>query len=254
MHALRVFFKLLIGIGHLLRGMWTIATKFGKASSQQRAEHIADWAIGLLRLLNVQLLVEGQAVKQGPLLVVANHISWLDILVLLAAQPVCFVSKSEVKRWPVIGWLATNVGTLYIERTSRRDAMRVVHRIAEGLQQGQIVVVFPEGTTTDGAQVLPFHANLLQAAVAVHAPVQPVVLRFVDEATGLRSMSPVYVDDDTLLRSVWRMLSSPPVQAHLKFLQTVPTQGTDRRQLAQDLQQRIATQLAQASTEKTKQA
>jgi 1-acyl-sn-glycerol-3-phosphate acyltransferase len=246
MRALLAFLKLLAGIGHLLRGMWTIATQFGSANAQQRGQHIAHWASGLLRLLNVQLRIEGQPLAQGPLLVVANHISWLDILVLLAAQPVCFVSKSEVKRWPLIGWLATNAGTLYIERASRRDAMRVVHRIAEALQRGQIVAVFPEGTTTDGATVLPFHANLLQAAISAQSPVQPVVLRFLDEATGARSMSPVYVDDDTLLSSVWRMLSAPPVQAHLQFLPSVATQGLDRRQLAQDLQQRIAAGLTKS--------
>jgi 1-acyl-sn-glycerol-3-phosphate acyltransferase len=243
MNTLRTFFKILACLGHLLQGMWTIATKFSQADAAQRAQHIAEWAQALLSLLNVQLRIEGEPVKQGPLLVVANHISWLDIVVLLAAQPVCFVSKSEVKHWPVIGWLATHAGTLYIERASRRDALRVVHRIAEGLQQGQIIAVFPEGTTTDGATVLPFHANLLQSAISVQAPVQSVVLRFVDEATGARSMSPVYVDDDSLLSSVWRMLSSPPVVAHLQFLPSVETQRMDRRQLAREMQQKISAAL-----------
>jgi 1-acyl-sn-glycerol-3-phosphate acyltransferase len=251
MRSLLAIFKLLSGVLHLLHGVWTIVTKFPRADAQQRGQHIAKWAQGLLAVLQVRLHVQGQAVQQGPLLVVANHISWLDILVLLAAQPVCFVSKSEVRHWSVIGWLATQVGTLYIERTSRRDALRVVHQVAAGLQQGQIVAMFPEGTTTDGAAVLPFHGNLLQAAIAVQAPVQAVVLRFVDAHTQQRSMAPVYVGDDHLLVSMWRMLTARSVQAHLHFLPPQPTtQQDERRQLAQQLHERIAQQLesAQAST------
>ena len=143
MRSLIAAFNLLRGIGHLLRGMWTIATRFPKANSEQRAAHIATWSRGLLRLLNVTVRIEGQPVQKGPMLVVVNHISWLDILVMLAAQPVRFVSKSEVKHWPLIGWLATNAGTLYIERDKRRDALRVVHQIAESLRAGQLIAVFP---------------------------------------------------------------------------------------------------------------
>jgi 1-acyl-sn-glycerol-3-phosphate acyltransferase len=116
----------------------------------------------------------------GPVLLVANHISWLDIVVLHAARHCRFVSKAMCKRWPLIGTLATGAGTLYIERESRRDAMRVVHHMADALQAGDILAVFPEGTTSDGISLLPFHANLIQAAVSAGAPVQPVALRFID--------------------------------------------------------------------------
>ena len=242
MRSLIAAFNLLRGIGHLLRGMWTIATRFPKANSEQRAAHIATWSRGLLRLLNVTVRIEGQPVQKGPMLVVVNHISWLDILVMLAAQPVRFVSKSEVKHWPLIGWLATNAGTLYIERDKRRDALRVVHQIAESLRAGQLIAVFPEGTTTDGKSLLPFHANLLQAAISAESPVQPVALRFL-EADGSLSMSPVYIDDDTLLSSVWRMLCADPVTASLDFLPSVPTNGLDRRVLAAELQEMISAKL-----------
>ena len=239
MQSLLAALNLLRGIGHLFAGMWTIAARFRSASPEQRAQHIADWSRGLLKLLNVTVKVQGQPLMQGPLLVVLNHISWLDILVMLAAQPVCFVSKSEVRHWPVIGWLATNAGTLYIERASRRDAMRVVHQVADKLISGGMVAVFPEGTTTDGASLLPFHGNLLQSAISAHCPVQPVALKFL-EANGQRSMSPVYIDDDTLLSSVWRMLCAKPVTAQLIFLEPVSSAGAERRQLAQQLHTLIA--------------
>jgi 1-acyl-sn-glycerol-3-phosphate acyltransferase len=242
MRSFQAAFKLLACIMQLLRGMWTIATRFPKSDAKQRGELIAQWARGLLSLLNVTVHIRGQPAQSGPMLVVLNHISWLDILVMLAAQPVSFVSKSEVKHWPIIGWLATNAGTLYIERANRRDAMRVVHQIAEALSSGQLIAIFPEGTTSDGKQLLPFHANLLQAAISASSPVQPVALRFLD-ADGSLSMSPVYIDDDTLLSSIWRMLCAKPVTAQLDFLEPVESGGMERRDLAERLQQMISARL-----------
>jgi 1-acyl-sn-glycerol-3-phosphate acyltransferase len=242
MRSLLALLKLTRCILHLLHGMWTILTKFSNATHEQRSQHVAAWSKRSLELLGVAVRVQGQPIQKGPLMVVINHVSWLDILVMLAAQPVCFVSKSEVKHWPLIGWLATNAGTLYIERANRRDALRVVHQIADGLRAGQLIAVFPEGTTSDGKQLLPFHANLLQAAISAGSPVQPVALRFL-EADGSLSMSPVYIGDDTLLSSVWRMLCADPVTASLDFLPSMSTEGLDRRVLATNLQAIISARL-----------
>lgn len=242
MRALLALLKLTRCNLHLLHGMWTILTRFSSATHEQRSQHVADWSKRFLQLLGVSVRVNGQPLQKGPLMVVINHVSWLDILVMLAAQPVCFVSKSEVRHWPVIGWLATHVGTLYIERTNRRDALRVVHQVAENLKAGHLIAIFPEGTTSDGKQLLPFHANLLQAAISANSPVQPVALRFL-EADGRLSMSPIYVDDDTLLSSVWRMMCADPVTAQLDFLPSLPTDGMDRRALAAQLQEIISNQL-----------
>jgi 1-acyl-sn-glycerol-3-phosphate acyltransferase len=170
---------------------------------------------------------------------VSNHISWLDILVLHGAQYCRFVSKSEVRRWPLVGALATGGGTLYIERASRRDAMRVVHQMAASLQAGDIVAVFPEGTTTDGVDLLPFHANLIQAAVAVDAPVQPVGLQFLDTETGAHSRSAAYIDDDTLVGSAWRLLSGPGVTAVVAYGAPQRAAGRDRRAWAVDLRRAV---------------
>ena len=244
--------KILRCTAHLLRGMWTIRQHFGTATLVQKQQHIALWAQDFLRILDVRLRTTGHAATSGPLLVVANHISWLDILVMLAVQPVRFVSKADIKRWPLIGWLATNAGTLYIERASRRDAMRVVHHIADALrpaaadqpnQPAQIVAVFPEGTTSDGSVVLPFHGNLIQAAISAHAPVQAVTLRYLDAATGQLSLTPAYIDDDNLLSSVWRLLSSAPVVASVFFAQPEDANGRDRRAWAVQLEQSVRSAL-----------
>src|SRR4051812_20617020 len=207
MRALRACRRFLHAVLHALRGLFTILFTFPPLDQQQRNRHVQDWARGMLRVLGIELRISGVPPDHGPLLLVANHISWLDILVLHAARHCRFVSKSEVRHWPLVGTLATGGGTLYIERASRRDAMRVVHQMSASLQAGDIVAVFPEGTTSDGVDLLPFHANLIQAAVAVDAPVLPVGLQFLDTRTGAHSRSAAYIDDDTLMGSVWRLLA-----------------------------------------------
>jgi 1-acyl-sn-glycerol-3-phosphate acyltransferase len=174
------------------------------------------------------------------MLLVANHMSWLDILVMHAARHCRFVAKSDVKHWPLIGTLATGGGTLYIEREKRRDAMRVVHHMRESLAGSEIIAVFPEGTTSDGRALLPFHANLIQAAISADAPVQPVALRFVDQATGDASASPLWLGDDTLVHSLWRTISGRPFAAHVRFGTPQRAEGRDRRAWAADLHDAVA--------------
>jgi 1-acyl-sn-glycerol-3-phosphate acyltransferase len=172
---------------------------------------------------------------------VANHISWLDILVVHAARHCRFVSKSDVKHWPLLGTLATGGGTLYIEREKRRDAMRVVHHMAQSLKAGEVVAVFPEGTTGDGRALLPFHGNLIQAAISTQAPVQPVALRYLDAGSGKDSDGPLYLGDDTLVGSLWRTLAGRPFVAHVRFGEPQHAGGRDRREWAQDLREAVDT-------------
>ena len=125
--------------------------------------------------------------RPGATLLLANHISWLDIVAIHAVAPQArFVSKADVLAWPLLGWLIKGAGTLFIERERKRDALRVLHQVAEALKAGDTVAVFPEGTTGDGATLLPFHANLLQAAIATGTPVQRVALRYSDPAPSLQ--------------------------------------------------------------------
>jgi 1-acyl-sn-glycerol-3-phosphate acyltransferase len=166
---------------------------------------------------------------------VCNHLSWLDILTIHAARHVRFVSKSNVRHWPVLGMLSTGAGSLYIERERRRDAMRLVHHMAEALGEGDVIAVFPEGTTGDGRDLLPFHANLLQAAISSGAPIQPAALCYADAASGAASEAPLYIGDDSLLSSVWRTLKAPPLRARVRFGEPQSSQGRDRRTWARNL-------------------
>ncbi|MBV8618547.1 MAG: 1-acyl-sn-glycerol-3-phosphate acyltransferase [Curvibacter sp.] len=228
--------RLLRALLHILSGLWIVWRRFPRLSAGQRENQVQAWARAMLHLLGIALQVQGRPVAQGPALMVCNHISWLDILVLHAGRHCRFVSKSEIRRWPLIGRLATAAGTLYIERSRRRDAMRVVHDMAASLRAGDIVAVFPEGTTGDGRELLPFHANLLQAAISAPAPVQPVALKFVDARSGQRSLAPCYIGDDSLLGSLWRTLTAPPIVALVCYGELQAPQGQERRAWAASLQ------------------
>lgn len=205
----------------------------------QRDAHVQAWALRMLTVLGVRLELRGRPPVHGPALLVANHISWLDILVMHAARHCRFVSKADVRGWPLIGTLASAAGTLYIERQSRRDAMRVVHQVAESLRQGDVVAVFPEGTTSDGLALLPFHANLIQAAISTGAPVQPVGLGFLDTASRTASLAPCYVGDDSLAVSIWRTLTAPSITAVVHYGEMQTAQGRERRGWARDLRSAV---------------
>jgi 1-acyl-sn-glycerol-3-phosphate acyltransferase len=239
MKALVAGWRLARALGHALGGLYTIKVRFPGLDAAQRQQAVSDWARGMLAVLGVSLQVRGAPVAQGPALLVANHISWADILVLHAARYCRFVSKADVHHWPLIGPLATGAGTLYIERDSRRDAMRVVHHMADSLRSGDVVAVFPEGTTSDGLSLLPFHANLLQGAIAAEAPVQPVALRFIDTASGETSLSPCYIGDDTLVGSLWRTVTGPALTAVVSFGEPQQARGRDRRAWASDLREAV---------------
>ena len=239
MSTLRALWKILRGLAHVLRGLWIIARHFPRLGTEAREEQVQVWALQFLALWGIHLQVSGQPVALGPALLVANHISWLDILVIHAARYCRFVSKSDIRDWPLVGTLATAAGTLYIERSRRKDALRMVRDMAQAMQEGDVVAVFPEGTTSDGRSLLPFHANLIQAAIEAQAPVQPMALRFVDAASGQPTLAPCYIGDDTLLGSIWRTLTAPPITAVVCFGLPQSADGRDRRQWAMDLREAV---------------
>jgi len=238
-NRLRAGVRFLRVLLHILHGAWTIRWYFPRLTPAEREARIQAWAQALLAYLAIDLVAKGEPTRQGPLLMVSNHISWLDIVVIHATRHCRFVSKADVQHWPLVGLLAKGAGTLFIERESRRDAMRVVHRMAESLRDGEVLAVFPEGTTGDGTQLLPFHANLLQAAIAVNAPVQALAIRFVDADTGQRSLAPCYIGDDTLVQSLWRTLCTSGLQAQVVLGVTEYPQGRDRRTWAADLHAQV---------------
>lgn len=234
---LRAIFRLPALLVHILTGVWIVYVRFPRLSLAQRRARVQQWAAAAVLKCGITLQVRGQPAGSAPgqgVLRVCNHISWLDIPALHAVQFCRFVSKSEVRYWPVIGRLATAAETLYLQRSSRRDAHRVLHDMADRLRAGDALAVFPEGTTSNGLELLPFHANLLQAAISADAPIQPVALQFLD-AQGQPSLAPCYINNDTLLASLWRTLRSQGLVAQLTFGDVQYAHGRSRQQWAADL-------------------
>ena len=224
---------------HILAGLWIAAVRLPRQQPSQQSAQVQAWALALLGHAGITLEIRGRPPITGPVLLVSNHISWLDIPVMHAARHCRFVSKSDVQDWPLIGTLATAAGTLYIERSSRRDALRMVHLMRDALNANEVLAVFPEGTTGDGRTLLAFHANLLQAAVSADAPVQPVGLRFVDKASGQTSYAPSYIGDETLIGSIWRTLCAPPIAAVVHYGEPEWAEGRDRRAWSHQLRNTV---------------
>ncbi len=233
MNTLKACGKLARALLHILSGFFTILLVFPRLSPEQREQRTQAWSLAMLDRLRIKVIVIGKPAVSGPVMLVANHMSWLDITAMHAARFCRFVSKADVKKWPFIGKLASGIGTLFVERASTRDAMRVVHHMATSLRAGDVLGVFPEGTTSDGTTLLPFHANLFEAAIAANAPVQPVALQFVDLASGKPSFAPCYINDDTLQGSVWRTLLTPGIAVKITFGELQWAEGRTRREWAQ---------------------
>ena len=239
MNQLAACWKLARALLHALVGLVTILMLFPRIDDENRQRRIQVWSSQMLVCLGLELRVTGQPAAHGPMLLVANHISWVDITALHAARFCKFVSKADVKHWPLIGALASGVGTLFIERESRRDAMRMVQHMAQSLRDGDVLAIFPEGTTSDGTGLRPFHANLFQAAISAGAPVQPVAINFIDIQSGKLTTAPGYINDDTLLVSVWRTLCTPGIAVVINFGTPQTAQGRDRRAWAAQVREAV---------------
>ncbi|MBM3117711.1 lysophospholipid acyltransferase family protein [Jeongeupia naejangsanensis] len=194
----------------------------------------------MLTLLQIRVQVHGISPGIYPPnhLLLSNHISWLDIFVLNAVTVSQFVAKSEIRNWPLIGRLCCGARTLFIERERRRDTARVNGAILHSLQQGECVAIFPEGTTSDGASILPFRSSLLQAAIDADATIQPVYLRYTN-SKGQRCCAAAYVDEISFGESLWRILGHRGLTVELSFLAPFSAGENDRRALTQFVQSRI---------------
>jgi 1-acyl-sn-glycerol-3-phosphate acyltransferase len=231
-------------VTHLLHGMWIVATRFPRATDEQKLEMNRTWSLKMLRLAGMRLVVHNDEARlDHGALVVGNHISWIDIYVINAWRPTPFVSKAEIRNWPVVGWLAHQLGTVFIQREKRSDAKRIMHELADRLSAGELMCVFPEGTTSDGLALLPFHANMFQAAVSAGCPVQPICLMY-EDALGRQSTAPAYIGDLSLADSLNALLRGGPLTAHL-YVGAPIMAGPDRRSLAALAQESVGSALAE---------
>lgn len=226
---------------HLLLGLTEVALLFKRRDAASRARAIARWSRRLCQILGIEVEARGDHPELVPTntVLVANHVSWLDIFVMNAVCPSRFVAKSEVRRWPLIGWLCHRTGTLFVARERRHDTVRVNRQIAHALSSGDCIAVFPEGSTTHGLDVASFNASLLQPAIEAGARLQPIALRYYDQH-GLRSTAAAYVGEMSLIESMGLLLAEPRMRVTLDYLPILAAQEYGRRELAQLAQQRIA--------------
>jgi len=225
---------------HLLYGCFYVGALFPFFSSQRRFRSIKRWSRQILQMLQLKVVVHGaRPTGRIPTLIVSNHVSWLDIWVLNSVVPVRFVAKSDIRRWPVIGFLVSGAGTIFIERRKRHDTMRTNRTIVEALTSGEYVAVFPEGTTTDGSEVKPFHASLFQPALGAGARVVVAALRYVDHDGNL-DLDASYAADRSLWASVRLILARRQLRAELIFSAVVDVRGKTRRDIAIETERAIA--------------
>lgn len=235
----------------LLAGLAIAGLGYPWLSQPRRNRITRGWSALLLAVCGARLRVRGDLPaplartgmvpgQPGRLLLI-NHISWIDIFAINAALPARFVAKAEIGRWPLLGTLVTLAGTLYIERGRRHAVHAVNHKVAEHLRAGESVALFPEGTTTDGSELLPFHSNLIAPVMEAGGQVWPVALRYTEE--GRPSRAAAFVGDDTLARSIWNILTARRLAVEVALLDPLAADGEThptRHHVGQAARQRIA--------------
>ncbi len=234
-NSLRGGLRLLAVSSHVAWGLGVAMWCFPRYTKAQRRQAIHNWSQRLLSIIGLQLTLHGQAANVAePVLLLANHISWLDIYALNAVSPSRFVAKSDVRSWPVVGRLCASTETLFVDRRNKHDALRVNAEISRALHEGSDVALFPEGTTTNGAEIKPFHSSLLQAAIDQRSLIQPVYLRYLD-AEGKPTTLPAYFGDISLGASLWKILATRGLTVETHFLPAFRADDQDtRRTLARN--------------------
>jgi 1-acyl-sn-glycerol-3-phosphate acyltransferase len=238
----------------LIAGLVIAGLAYPWLAQPRRNRITRRWSALLLAVCGARLSVcgdlpallarSGMVPGQPGRLLLINHISWIDIFAINAVLPARFVAKAEIGRWPLLGTLVTLAGTLYIERGRRHAVHAVNHKVAEHLQLGESVALFPEGTTTDGSELLPFHSNLIAPVMEAGGQVWPVALRYTED--GRPSRAAAFIGDDTLVRSIWNILTARRLAIEVALLDPVAADGEThptRHHVAQAARERIAAYL-----------
>lgn len=213
-------------------------------ASTARIVYARQQARRLLKLMGIRVTWHGRPLVRYGCLTVANHISWLDILVILSGVSCRFIAKAEVQRYPVIGRIASSAGTLFLNRSSIKDAIAVSKVVSQALEEGDNVAFFPEGTTSEGKGLLPLHASLFEAAVFAQSDVQPIVLRFHRQGTLKPDLTAAYIDKKTLFSTLWAVLRCSDLEVFVSVLDPIETQAQDtRRSLCQRVEHMMIDEL-----------
>jgi 1-acyl-sn-glycerol-3-phosphate acyltransferase len=217
--------------------------KFPRLRRDQRLHEIQRWATRVLLILDIEVQYNGPLNMTSAVLVVANHLSWLDVLVIQSLKPGVFVAKAEVQHWPLVGVMARACATIFVQRASPRSARAMVNATMKAFDQGYSVIAFPEGTSSDGSDVGVFHANIFEGAIKARTCIQPISLRYVDAATGLPNEAAHFIGDMTLVSSLRKVMASRSIKTQVHIGACIGSQGHTRKSLAIQAQQSIRRQL-----------
>lgn len=234
-----VFLRMARVILHLSWGFVALGVTVPARFRYKRQMLAHRWCKKALDIIGIELVVEGR-IEPG-CMQVANHISWLDIIAMMAAGCRGFVSKSEVARWPMVGQLVSGLDTIFIERGAWQTQM-ASDMMRERLLKGESVLFFPEGTTTDGRRILHFHARLFEAAIVTESSVQPLAIKY--EVPGGDYNAVPYVGDISFMQNLAAVMRQPKVVVKLMACEPIPVAGYDRKGLAREARGRIVEMLA----------
>jgi 1-acyl-sn-glycerol-3-phosphate acyltransferase len=238
-----MIFRVCALVIHCLYGLF-LCLFLGRLSAERQERIVKQWHQQVLNIFKVTVDIQGLAsIQEGlasPSLIAANHISWLDVHVIAAQFPVTFVAKSDVSSWPVFGRFASTVNTIFLNLNRASDIKRVLREVQDRFKQGQRVCIFPEGTSSDGKEILPFKSNLFQAAIEGEVPVIPLLLqyRLHDQFT----QAPAYYGDMTLIESFKNLFLTPNIVAKLSFLPSIHS-SVSRQSLSDELRLKLISSL-----------
>jgi 1-acyl-sn-glycerol-3-phosphate acyltransferase len=229
---------------HTLYGIFIAGLILPRLSPQRRDMVISRWSKALLDLLNIKVVIKGKVPPLGltNTMFVANHISWVDIHALNSVHTTRFVAKSEIKQWPIFGWFAIKVNTLFVDREKRHEAGKVVNSAKQALDHGDCICFFPEGTTTDGTEVKPFKGSLLQAAIEARSQVWPFAIYYPD-AENKPNTEIAYWGDISLIESMKTIIKQRHAVVVLDFASPIHAADFERRALSSELHQAIISRL-----------
>lgn len=238
------YIRLLHAFAH---AFWILWIKFPKLSKEQKLQAIKNWSQNTLNIIGIQVVNEAPHVPTDsinmPRLVVANHVSWVDALIIQTIQPSIFVAKSEVRSWPIVGNIATACGVVYVDRGSPSSARRMVDDVSSALHHGYCVAGFPEGTSSEGSSVSLFHANLFEAAINHNIQVQPLAIRYTNPQTGALCLKAAFIGDIGFVQSLHQVMTSSGIHAKVHVGNPLSPDGHSRRTLAHLSHKSVSSQL-----------
>jgi 1-acyl-sn-glycerol-3-phosphate acyltransferase len=229
---------------HAARAAFILRFVYPRASPRRRRALTQRWSARLLDILGIRPQLEGEPPPPGEAatMIAANHVSWIDIFLISSVRPTRFVAKSEIRAWPLAGWIADRAGTLFIQRDQMRDMARIDARVRAVMNEGDCVGLFPEGITTQGDELRKFHTSLFEPAVANAAHVHPVAIRYEHpDGTLCRELS--FAGDVTFVESLELILRLRTVRARVMFAPVVNAAGASRRDVAKEVESRVASLL-----------